>query len=156
MKRTVVLPCGLIEDLQRQRRECLPRETGGFLLGLRRGPHLDVTRATRQVEGDVALPYSFHRTGIGHGATAVAQWEASDGYVTIVGDWHSHPYGPPDPSGTDRTAWRDLSRSVRGPVVGIIIADGQPGIYFIQDGLFRSSVVRLEQVDRTSVGIAYA
>ena len=115
--------------LQGQRIEKLPHETGGFLLGMRRGPHIEITGATVEGPDDYATKYSFERRDEVHGRTAVTAWEAAGGTVGLVGDWHSHPFGPPTPSGTDRSAWRKLGASIGCSAVGIILAEGEPGVF---------------------------
>lgn len=125
----IILPKRVLVSLQAQRSQRLPNETGGFVLGMRRGRHIEITGVTMQEAGDQASAYYFERRDAAHQRKAVSAWEASGGAVSLVGDWHSHPYGPPNPSSTDRTAWRDLSSAIGGSAVGIILANGEPGIF---------------------------
>jgi integrative and conjugative element protein (TIGR02256 family) len=155
MNPTVVLPADLLDDLQRRRRMRLPFETGGFLLGKRRGRHLEVTSATDQAPDDVATWRSFERIDRSHGAAAISEWQSSGGVVAIIGDWHSHPYGPPHPSPADRKAWRQLCRAVRGPCLGIILADGNAGLYLIRANLVQTRVARLSLAEVTPRGMAF-
>jgi hypothetical protein len=37
-------------------------------------------------------------------------WDASGGQVTFLGDWHTHPGGPPFPSARDRRALEQLAK----------------------------------------------
>lgn len=156
MSPTVVLPPDLLADLQHRRRVRLPFETGGFLLGKRRGAHLEVTGATDQAIDDIATGRSFERIDRSHGTTAVSEWRASGGLIAIIGDWHSHPYGPPDPSPADRKAWRQLCRAARGPCLGIILAEGDAGLYLIKAGLVQTQIVRLSLAEVTPAGTAFA
>jgi integrative and conjugative element protein (TIGR02256 family) len=154
MRLTIVLPCGLIEDLTAHRVSRLPRETGGFLLGKRRGHHLEVTGATDQAPEDVATRGSFERRDPAHGAAAIAEWDSSGGLVSIIGDWHSHPHGPPEYSSTDKKAWRQLCRATGAVCIGIILGD-QAGVYLIGISLLRTHIARLTPVEVTSHGVAY-
>jgi integrative and conjugative element protein (TIGR02256 family) len=121
----LLLPKWIMTAVHRQREEHLPRETGGFLIGERRGPHIQVTGLTHQGRGDIATRTSFeHRDAI-HRA-----WRRSDGMQSLVGDWHSHPCGSADASSTDKSAWRTLARTSNRPIVGLIDAGGLPKIYF--------------------------
>lgn len=97
-----------------------PFETGGFLIGVRRGLHIEVTGLTHQAEGDIATRTSFERVGVAHRERIHAAWRTSGEIETLVGDWHSHPRGPRSPSSIDRSAWRTLACSVRQPVLGLI------------------------------------
>lgn len=126
----ILMPRSVVENLSTERQRHLPDETGGFLIGLRRGKHIEVTDATYQGPTDRATRYSFERLDPGHERKAAAAWEGRDGLASIIGDWHSHPVGYAEPSGTDRHAWRVLAASVKAPVIGIIMADrGPPGVF---------------------------
>jgi integrative and conjugative element protein (TIGR02256 family) len=155
MRPTIVLPGGLIDDLNARRLSRLPRETGGFLLGERRGHHLDVTGATDQAPEDVATTASFERRDPAHGDAAIAEWNSSGGLISIVGDWHSHPHGPPEHSSTDKKAWRQLCRVTGGGCIGIILGDREAGVYLIGTSLLRTHIVRLTPVEMTPHGVAY-
>lgn len=128
----LILPRHIIAEIQAERVKQLPRETGGFLIGLRRGPHIEVTDLTRQGPLDVATARSFTRSDPKHAREISSAWKASGALASIVGDWHSHPYGSAAPSPTDRKAWRTLARAVHRPVIGVIEAgEGMPGIYLV-------------------------
>lgn len=156
MRPILLLPAGLVDELERRRLARLPLETGGFLLGMRRGKHLEVTGVTDQAPMDVATMRSFERADRLHGKTAVAEWTSSGGLVSIVGDWHSHPRGPADFSPADKHAWRQLCRATGGTCVGIILGDQAVGIFLIRSGMLRLRISRLVQVDAIADGVAYA
>jgi len=130
----VILPKRVLATLQGQRAERLPQETGGFLLGMRRGRHIEITHATVQGPEDEATPFSFERRDRAHRDHAVAIWERAGGTVGLVGDWHTHPSGPPTPSATDRSAWKELAATIGCDTIGIILATGDPGIFLIPNG----------------------
>jgi integrative and conjugative element protein (TIGR02256 family) len=125
----ILIPKRLLGELRTEREAQLPVETGGYLIGHRRRPHLDVTGATHQGEGDIATGYSFDRADPSHGRRAVEAWKKDGGLSTVVGDWHSHPTGRGDASGADETAWRTLARAARAPMVGIILGDAAEAVY---------------------------
>ena len=130
----VILPKRVLATLQAQRAARLPWETGGFLLGMRRGRHIEITHATVQGPEDEATRFSFERLDRVHQDRAVAIWKEAGGTVGLVGDWHTHPFGSPIPSGTDRAAWRVLAASVGHSAVGIILAEGDPGVFLAPKG----------------------
>jgi integrative and conjugative element protein (TIGR02256 family) len=118
-----------------------PLETGGFLIGLRRGPHIEVTGLTQQAEGDIATRASFDRAGPAHRENIHRAWRDSIEIETLVGDWHSHPEGPALPSPTDRRAWRKLVAALKQPVLGLIESDsGKPNLYLVTAARFRSVI----------------
>lgn len=116
-----------------------PLETGGFLIGLRRGPHIEVTGLTQQTAGDVATCVTFERIAPTHREKINRAWRDSLEMETVVGDWHSHPEGPGYPSPTDRRAWRKLAAALNQPVIGLIESEsGKLNLYLATAARFRS------------------
>jgi integrative and conjugative element protein (TIGR02256 family) len=116
-----------------------PLETGGFLIGLRRGPHIEVTGLTHQAEGDIATRMTFDRAAPTHRERIHRAWRESIETETLVGDWHSHPEGLGHPSATDRRAWRKLAIALKQPVLGLIETDSiGPNLYLATAARFRS------------------
>jgi len=139
---SILLPRRILEQLGPERERRLPLETGGFLLGLRRGHHIEITDVTVQGPHDIAGPVSFERVDASHTRTALAAWENRGQSTAIVGDWHSHPSGSPTPSGLDRKAWRTLASSLRAPAVGLILAHGNELGMFITERRWPFAKVR--------------
>jgi len=143
----VLLSKKVADEIRQARHDRLPKETGGFLIGLRRGPHVEITDLTHQGTGDYASRTSFERRDPKHRKKILASWRASGSTESLVGDWHSHPYGAPEPSATDRKAWKTLAQAVGRPVIGLIEAGlTMPGIFLaVRRGLRFG--VRLEMVE---------
>lgn len=116
----VVLPRRIVRQMRLARTKALPFETGGFVIGLRRGPHIEIVEATPQGPNDVATRTSFERRCGSHEKQIHARWRRSDGTETLVGDWHAHPVRGTGASSVDGSAWRALVKAVRLPVLGII------------------------------------
>jgi integrative and conjugative element protein (TIGR02256 family) len=91
----------------RQLKAGLP-ESGGILLGCRRGPHLHVIHATQSGSADRATRVSFVRRDPCHQAQALRIWKGSRHTVDYLGEWHTHPEGMPSPSSTDHRAWLEI------------------------------------------------
>lgn len=83
-------------------------ESGGILLGYRRGLHLHVTHATSPGPKDRAARVSFERKDPTHQNQARQAWEASNHTIDYLGEWHTHPEAMPSPSSTDRRAWDEI------------------------------------------------
>lgn len=150
----LLLPKWIIATVRRQREEHLPSETGGFLIGERRGPHIQVTGLTHQGRGDIATRTSFERSCPSHRDAIHHAWRLSDGMQSLVGDWHSHPCGSADASSTDMSAWRTLARTSRRPIIGLIDAGGLPKIYFAAEN-YRPFATSLEVEEETIDDYAY-
>ncbi len=130
----LLLPKWILSTIHTQREQHLPHETGGFLIGERRGPHIDVTGLTQQGSGDIATHNSFERSCSSHRKAIHRVWRRSDGMQSLVGDWHSHPRGTADASSIDFAAWRTLARVSKRPIIGLIDAGALPQIYFAAEG----------------------
>lgn len=158
MRPTAVLPSAILDLIGDRRSRALPRETGGFLLGLRRGDHIEVTAATTEGPLDEASPVHFTRADPGHAERAASAWEESGGLVSLVGDWHSHPHGHGDPSSVDVGAWRELLRATSGaPVIGLVHAGLSPRTV-VRCRRGRTGIVmeRLGLVERTPADHCFA
>lgn len=126
----VLLPKRVVGAVQAERKRHLPRETGGFLIGVRRGPHIEVTSLTEQGPGDASTYTSFDRCCASHRQRIHSVWKLSEGLESLVGDWHSHPRGTSDASSIDRSAWRTLVRTSQQAIVGLIDAGAAvPSLY---------------------------
>lgn len=84
-------------------------ESGGILLGRRRGKHLEVLMATEPSSYDKRSTYSFLREAAGHADVAQRAWLMGEHKIDYVGEWHTHPQGVPIPSGIDRAEWCKLA-----------------------------------------------
>lgn len=130
----LIVPRSILADIRAERDRHLPNETGGFLIGVRRGRHIEVTGLTRQGTGDVATRTSFARSSPSHREHIHRTWRRSEGLESLVGDWHTHPLGTADASSTDLAAWRTLVRTSRRPMVGLIDAGGAaPKLFFASE-----------------------
>lgn len=105
-------------------RQTAPHDTeaGGLLLGLRRGPHIEVKWLTVPQDSDTRGRFGFVREKLGHAAQALARWYATRSKTDYVGEWHTHPEPYPTPSGTDVSEWVRLA-SAR--------VDGRPLVFLI-------------------------
>ncbi len=77
--------------------EAVPDEACGLLLG--RASHVDAAVRTANVH-----PEPRHRFEIDPAALIAAHKAARAGGPALLGYWHSHPRGRPEPSATDRAA----------------------------------------------------
>jgi integrative and conjugative element protein (TIGR02256 family) len=138
-----------------ERARYLPSETGGFLIGLRRGLHLEVIDLTLQHSDDIATPISFRRESLGHAEKVEREWTLSEGLRAIVGDWHSHPIGQGEPSSTDLRAWKVLARACKGSVVGIIAASVEPQVFWVIPRMMSLRTVQLCIVEDGDIDVTY-
>lgn len=152
-----MIPRAVVDNIRAQRLRYLPAETGGFLLGMRRAHHVEITGATEQQARDAATAYTFERRDPAHARAIEAEWHRSKALITVIGDWHSHPYGPGDPSGMDKKAWRTLARVVGQPVIGLIEAGtAQPALFYTRQKALFASTLELHVVAVEGDDLAYS
>ena len=96
-------------------------ESGGILLGYRRGSHLHVTEATTPRESDKASRTRFFRSSAPHQRAALARWRGSGGTMDYVGEWHTHPECNPTPSTIDMRGWTQASSTCKAPMLFVIV-----------------------------------
>jgi proteasome lid subunit RPN8/RPN11 len=92
-------------------RASLPNEGCGLLLGQRDGDAAEIVFAL-PARNILASP---HRYEIEPEAVLAAERRARATGQLLLGAWHSHPDGPPEPSATDRAeAWPDWCYLIAG------------------------------------------
>lgn len=101
-----------------------PWEVGGWLLGYWTADQtaLFVTHATPPARR--GTPFGVRISADGHRERFDSAWEASEGHVTFLGDWHTHPGCVATPSRRDRVALRQLAEEpdfgTPQPLAGIV------------------------------------
>lgn len=130
-------------------------EDGGILIGSYRGPHLEIVSFTRSAPGDERKRYSFVRQDEVHQATATDAWRKSGETATFIGEWHTHPYGAPEPSGIDTGSWFDLAKNAGSSMAFAVVAPGQWALYLVRPGLFRFREKRLFRSSEGELGAVF-
>jgi integrative and conjugative element protein (TIGR02256 family) len=138
-----------------------PHETGGCLMGYwtksgevvvcyQVGPGPSAIHGRYSFEPD----YKFHSKQVGD------IYDATDGRITYLGDWHTHPGGSPVPSPLDLKTLKALaaSKAARAPKPLMIILGGygsysHKGAYVLLSGRPVScEVVDFDYVDQAEAG----
>lgn len=129
----IVLDARIHDFIERQARERFPNETGGILVGHIRGDVVHVTAASDSGPAAAESPSGFLRDGKHCQTFLEDAMTASDGAVTYVGEWHSHPQHGAMPSHTDVTSLAEISTdqnfNTPAPVMLIVAletAEGSP------------------------------
>lgn len=152
----VIFAKQLIKQMGAERVRHVPTETGGFLVGLRRGLSIEVTDVTTQSQLDVATRSSFYRADPAHRAAILKAWVSSAKTKCLIGDWHTHPNGSANPSRSDLEAWRVLERSCRQPVVGLIDSGGTRPTVFAACSQFKKFATQMQVVEECRDFLTYA
>lgn len=117
-----------LSEMLDESRAQYPSETGGLLAGYFSTDNEDivVTNVTRPGPHALHLPMTY-RPDYAHDEDAIgAIYDSSDGVITYLGDWHSHPLGSGVLSWRDKRALRNIVRNggndLENPVM-LIAAD---------------------------------
>lgn len=154
MKPRLLVHHAVAERLDAAAAACAGRpEEGGILLGAYRDGGLEVASLTEAAPSDERSLLRFVRQDPAHQRAATEAWTASGGTITVVGEWHTHPSGEPQPSGTDRRTWTCLLRRSLYPRTFIIAAPGRWCAWLGMRRLLVTRMTRLHIVERGEVGV---
>ena len=120
-------------------------EAGGLLLGHRKGDAIELTQLTFPTRWDRATSTRFERSALGHRIAALRAWKQSSGSVDWIGEWHTHPFGSPNPSFIDQTSWRKIARHAKRPMAFII--GGKCSVFIGVQELSSHRVIKLERLE---------
>lgn len=96
-------------------------ESGGILIGLRRGEHFEITAATMPQVDDKRARFRFERVERGHTEALKKLWTVSMGAENYLGEWHTHPEDHPSPSSIDVSEWKRAVKLHNQPLVMLIV-----------------------------------
>jgi len=136
---TVVLPHTVVQDIREQRRQRLPNETGGALVGV-----FDTQYRRAYIVDHIPSPVDSHEhpTGYERGVAGVSEEldriSACTGrQVVYMGEWHSHPdrYSVrPSTDDANLFAWLQHEREADGlPAVMAIVGDRGTTGWYVDD-----------------------
>ncbi|MGQ0580381.1 MAG: Mov34/MPN/PAD-1 family protein [Reyranella sp.] len=131
------------------------KETGGILIGRYRGPHLEVSEFTLAGPRDVRSQTYFIKQDEVHAQRARQVWRTSGKTDTNIGEWHTHPSGGVSPSLLDIRTWSELGHLVDRPMVFVLVAPGEWGLFFVGASALGQAPTRLSHRQRGTVGIVF-
>jgi integrative and conjugative element protein (TIGR02256 family) len=151
---TILVSLGALEEIVSDVRSFgHDKERGGILLGKRRGPHLEVTEATRPMRWDSSTMFSFCRSANGHSEIAIKRWKQSSNIVDWIGEWHSHPENDPTPSSIDVRSWNEITEQRTAPMVFLIV--GWKSCWIGLCVPHERTPITYREVERSADGIAF-
>ena len=112
----------VINELNKYRQTTpVAKESGGILLGARRGPHLEVVDLTTPFPRDIRKRTFFDRRDSRHNGYALKKWATNQRKIDYLGEWHTHPECIPSPSSLDIKEWRKLIPPRNAQLVFLIL-----------------------------------
>lgn len=104
----LVIPTWVLNEIRTYNQDHFNKpESGGILLGMYRGPHIEITNITTPSKGDDKGRSYFERKCQSHVDSAHEAWINNNHYVTYIGEWHTHPEAVPTPSSIDIQSWKN-------------------------------------------------
>lgn len=97
------------------------KESGGILIGERRGRYWVVTDITTPMKRDIQSRGRFIRQDPGHIKASRKIGKISKNLRTYMGEWHTHPQSIPQPSSVDLASWKSIEIEIGSPLVFIIV-----------------------------------
>ena len=84
-------------------------EAGGILLGryVKESTDIVIDSVTQPSVSENRTRNGYYRTSSHHQAFLNDSWKRSNGVLTYLGDWHTHPQRKPIPSVTDMDNWNN-------------------------------------------------
>ncbi|MNE32261.1 hypothetical protein D3C80_1258640 [compost metagenome] len=114
-----------LEEIIRLAEQYAPLETGGVLLGWRKGPD----RVVAAVVGPGPLALHGRHMFLPDHAWQLTQidqaFASTGGDLDYLGDWHTHPDGAAELSALDRTTLQKLGRRIMDAVMAIAAPTGE-------------------------------
>lgn len=95
-------------------------ESGGVLIGQRKGQHFHIKQLTFPMTGDVRSRFGIRRSARRHNSIIQQAIKSSGGEYWYLGEWHTHPQRIPTPSNTDFATWKRIYNEIKIPIVCLI------------------------------------
>jgi|SRR6185369_4030738 len=134
-------------------RRSYPKETGGNLLGYWSAEHeAVVTHIIGPGPAAVHSPVRFEPDANWQAEQIGLFYDAFDGRLTYLGDWHTHPSGPAFPSDLDVSCLKNIAAdaAARAPIPLMLILGGDCDrleIFTLKDGLKFFSIQTFDFTD---------
>jgi integrative and conjugative element protein (TIGR02256 family) len=123
-------------------------ESGGILMGYRRGNHLHIVAATTPQPDDHRMRFHFSRRDLNHQKVAIRQWDISGNIMDYIGEWHTHPESDPMPSALDMSEWKKICCVQKTNMIFLIA--GWSGNFWLGVGQGQSIVQASEVIIKES------
>lgn len=116
---------------------------------------MEVVDWTEPGVADKATLSSFARQDERHQEAATEAWRKSQHRLTYVGEWHSHPFGRPVPSGIDRSTWRSVVAKLRVPCLFVVISPAGWQVFRVRRFTTAADMAPLAESENGSTGVVF-
>ena len=126
----IEIPIEIYASLLEYRQMASEPEAGGIFVGKRLlNKTILVVDISKPESDDLRGRFTFSKTSPTHQQFADDYFDKSSGFISLIGEWHTHPEDHPHPSGLDRSEWNRLSaqRRDKRPMLAVIV--GRQSLY---------------------------
>lgn len=121
-------------------------ESGGVLVGKRLlNGTISVLDFSKPSSGDLQERCRFSKKSSDHQEFVNNHFEDSSGYVSLVGEWHSHPENHPNASSTDKKSWEKVILENDDKLFFLIIGKENWTIYARNLNKWKATTINLEE-----------
>lgn len=145
-KRYIEMPRRLCRLLMKYRQSNSENESGGVIIGKRiLDGGIVVVNISTPFRDDLQSRFRFSKTSKMHQEFVNRYFEESKGYVSLVGEWHSHPEKNPIASSTDKKSWMKIMLENDKLLFFVIVGTEKFRIYFLKEKKWVSISVYQEE-----------
>lgn len=146
--RNIEIPGKVLTKMRQYRQLKDENEAGGVVVGKRLyNGGIVVVDITVPSGDDYRKRCRFSKKSKNHQMFLDKFFEESKGYVSMVGEWHSHPEKNPRASHIDKDSWKKIMRDNDDSLFFIIIGMETDSFYYQSNGSWRLKELKHEDYD---------
>lgn len=146
---TIEISVTFINKLQRFRQLKNEPESGGVLVGKRLlDGVISIVDFSKPEKGDLQNRCRFSKKSLAHQEFVNNYFEDSSGYISLVGEWHSHPENHPSASSIDKRSWDKIISENDDQLFFLIIGKVSWTIYVKDLNRWKATTINLEEYFR--------
>lgn len=146
---TLEISKSLIKDLLQFRQLNGEPESGGVFVGKRLlDGTISVIDFSKPSVDDYQERYRFSKKSKSHQKFVDEYYDNSSGFISLIGEWHTHPEKFPSASKIDKNSWGKIISENDARLFFLIVGIESATIYFIKSRRWETSEINLgEYID---------
>lgn len=146
----IVIPSNIFISLLEFRQLGSESEAGGIFVGKRLlNNSILIINFSRPQDNDVRSRYKFSKTSPNHQKFADDYFGKSSGFISLIGEWHTHPEDIPTASIVDIQSWEKIISDNDDRLFFLIIGLQAGRFYFRESNGWQSTLIYFKDVLNT-------
>lgn len=138
----IVIPSDIFKSLLEFRQFGKEPEAGGIFVGKRLlNRSILVVNFSRPQNNDVRSRYKFFKTSQKHQQFVDDYFDKSSGFISLIGEWHTHPEDIPTASRIDIQSWEKIISDNDDRLFFLIIGLQAGRLYFRESSEWKSTII---------------